>query len=174
MITGSNQNSFDAQQYRMGMRRFANAVHIITTGGSSGDRGLTVSACCSVSNEPPTVLCCIYQSERNKAFLDNGNFCINTLAPKHKNLAQIFAGCTDVKSEARFEHGEWHRGLFGEPLLNSALMTIECELISAQICRTHYILVGAVAAMHHTEDEKEALIYLNQSYHYLPVHNGIV
>ncbi|WP_354123413.1 flavin reductase family protein [Burkholderia ambifaria] len=46
------------------MSRIGAAVNIITTTTPSGDVGMTVSAVCSVTDDPATVLVCIGRSSR--------------------------------------------------------------------------------------------------------------
>lgn len=41
-----------SQEYRDAMSHFAGAVHIVTTNGIKGKRGVTISACCSLSDDP--------------------------------------------------------------------------------------------------------------------------
>ena len=57
------------------MSRVANSVNVVTTSGSGGEVGVTVSAATSVTAEPPTLLVCIHeQSKAAAAILENGVF----------------------------------------------------------------------------------------------------
>ncbi len=40
--------TISSQEYRDAMSHFAGAVHIVTTDGIKGKRGVTISACCSL------------------------------------------------------------------------------------------------------------------------------
>jgi cob(II)yrinic acid a,c-diamide reductase len=51
------KNAVEPRLYREAMSRFAGAVHVVTTDGPYGRRGVTVIAACSVSDDPPTILC---------------------------------------------------------------------------------------------------------------------
>ena len=44
------------------MRGVAASVTVVTTNGKAGRRGATVSAFCSVSADPPTILVCLNKS----------------------------------------------------------------------------------------------------------------
>jgi flavin reductase len=46
-------------EFREGMAVLAGAVNIVTTDGPGGRAGLTASAVCSVTAEPPTLLVCV-------------------------------------------------------------------------------------------------------------------
>lgn len=75
------------------MSHFAGAVHVVTTDGKAGRRGVTVSAACSVSDSPGTLLVCLnHNNPFNRMFDDNGVFVLNTLASIHQSLAVAFSG----------------------------------------------------------------------------------
>ena len=70
----------DAAQYKLGMRQLAGAVNIITSLHAGKPWGMTATAVCSASAEPPTVLVCINQSAAtHQAILEAGIFCVNVL-----------------------------------------------------------------------------------------------
>jgi len=74
--------------YRDGMARLAAAVHIVTTDGPAGATGFTASACCSVTDNPPTLLVCLNRfSQLHPIFQQNGVFCVNTLAGDQRELS---------------------------------------------------------------------------------------
>lgn len=52
----------DAALYRDAMARYAGHVQIVTTALGSERRGVTITAACSVSDNPPTVLVCLNNS----------------------------------------------------------------------------------------------------------------
>jgi flavin reductase len=67
--------------FREAMSRLGAAVHIITTAGGAGKAGATATAVCSVTDSPPTLLVCLNRrSQTNPVVLENGVFCVNTLA----------------------------------------------------------------------------------------------
>ena len=53
------QKPVDAGQFKIGMRTLAGAVNIITSMNAGHRYGMTATAVCSASAEPPTVLACI-------------------------------------------------------------------------------------------------------------------
>ncbi len=102
------KNEIGPQTYRDAMARFAGAVHVVTTDGVAGKRGATVIATCSVSDSPPTVLVCLNRENlKNEAFIQNGNFALNTLAADQQALAEAFSGQTGLPVEERFALAEW-------------------------------------------------------------------
>lgn len=156
-------------EYRDAMSHFAGAVHIVTTHGEKGTRGVTISACCSLSDNPPTVLVCLMrQHEENRIFIENEKFCVNTLAGHHKDLSDVFAGRGKLTQEQRFLHAQWDILKTGAPVLNDALVALDCQLIGWHVHATHYVLIGEVVAVK-THSGANALMYLDRSYHTLPL-----
>ncbi|WP_317994052.1 flavin reductase [Bartonella gliris] len=157
------------QEYRDTMSHFAGAVHIVTTNGVKGKRGVTVSACCSLSDDPPTLLVCLRRhNPKNNLFMENGNFCVNSLAGKHRSLADIFSKrCAFTQNEC-FDRAQWSTLQTGAPSLLDALASLDCRLICWHEHATHYVLIGEVVAINRNQ-EKDALIYLNRAYHTLPL-----
>ncbi|AQS41765.1 MAG: Flavin reductase family protein [Candidatus Tokpelaia hoelldobleri] len=155
------------ERYRDAMSHFAGAVHILTTRGGAGVRGTTVSACCSLSDNPPTLLVCLMkQHGSNRLFIENGHFCINTLGGQHQKLSDIFAGRGDLTQEKRFAKADWKELKTGSPVLQGALASFDCRLVGWHEHATHYILYGRVVDIQRN-NAKEALLYLNRGYHRL-------
>ncbi|WP_254493579.1 flavin reductase [Bartonella sp. B1099] len=158
-----------SQEYRDAMSHFAGAVHIVTTDGIKGKRGVTVSACCSLSDNPPTLLVCLMRHNlKNHVFMENGIFCVNSLAGKHRPLADAFSRRCNVTQNERFDRTQWGTLQTGAPSLSDALASFDCRLICWHEHATHCILIGEVVAINRNQ-EKDALMYLNRRYHTLPL-----
>ncbi|EJF96012.1 flavin reductase [Bartonella taylorii] len=156
-----------SQEYRDAMSHFAGAVHIVTTNGIKGRRGVTVSACCSLSDDPPTLLVCLMRHNlKNHLFMENGNFCVNSLAGKHRSLADIFSRSCNYTQNEHFSIAQWRTLQTGAPSLSSALASFDCRLICWHEHATHFVLIGEVVAINRNQ-EKDALMYLNREYHTL-------
>lgn len=104
------------EDFKEGMAVLSGAVNIVTTDGPGGRAGLTASAVCSVTAEPPTLLVCVNRgSSAAPAFLQNDAICVNTVGPDHKGLAMLFGGKTPM--EDRFATADWTEGPSGAPVL---------------------------------------------------------
>ncbi|WP_245411718.1 flavin reductase family protein [Phyllobacterium leguminum] len=157
----------DPQSYRDAMSHFAGAVHVATTDGPAGRRGVTISATCSVSDNPATVLICLLREhEQNGFFVENGVFAINTLAAKHRPLSEAFSGRLPLSQDERFALGEWETLESGSPVLKDALAVFDCRIVSQQDHATHHVLFGEVLDLR-IGDQDQALVYLNRRYHAL-------
>jgi cob(II)yrinic acid a,c-diamide reductase len=155
--------AIDPQDYRAAMRQFPAAVHIATTNGAAGKRGITVSAATSVSDKPATLLICVNRDHaHNHLFKDNGCFALNTLALDQIAIARAFAD-GKMSLDERFAHGEWDVLSTGAPCLNDAAVIFDCEIIDSAEMATHTVLYGRVKAMR-VEEAKGNLLYANRHY----------
>ncbi|PSH58734.1 flavin reductase [Phyllobacterium endophyticum] len=147
------------------MSHFAEAVHILTTDGPAGRRGVTISAVCSVSDNPATMLVCLNRNhEFNHLFIENGVFALNTLSFQQQALSEAFSGKGELAQEDRFALGDWHTLQTGAPVLTNALASFDCRIIASHEVATHYVIYGKVSAINFG-DRGRSLIYLNRSYH---------
>ncbi|MBV8806663.1 MAG: flavin reductase family protein, partial [Sinobacteraceae bacterium] len=148
-----------------GMRRLAAAVCLITSTTSAGEKvGLTATAVCSVSAEPPTLLCCINRGSLSHAAIRAaGIFAINVLALEDRGLADRFSS-PHLDWEARFQAGIWLRLNTGAPILESALAAFDCRITQAVDVGTHGILFGEIQAMRVRQTTAKSLLYAHGSY----------
>ena len=101
--------SIDAAAFKKGMRHLAASVTLITTRHRDLRGGLTATAVCSVSAEPPQILVCVNKTaSAHDPIGEAGFFCVNVLSPQHRKLAERFAGMDGVEGDERFrDMGEW-------------------------------------------------------------------
>jgi flavin reductase (DIM6/NTAB) family NADH-FMN oxidoreductase RutF len=152
------------QEYRDAMSHFAGAVHVVTTDGDAGKRGVTVSAVASVSDDRPTLMVCLNQNRvENTWFERNGCFALSTLCGEHVELARAFAGEGHLEMDARFALGRWSTLKTGAPVLEGARMTLDCVVSDVQAVHTHYIIFGEVVGVGPV-GKGAALIYLDRHY----------
>ena len=160
-------NEVSPQDYRDAMACFAGAVHIVTTDGRAGRRGVTAIAACSVSDDPPTILVCLNrQNPSNELFLKNGVFALNTLSADQQDISNAFSGFTGVASEDRFLHGEWETQVTGAPILKGALAVFDCQLVETKEMATHRIYFGRVTGIS-IGDKLGPLLYHDRRYRVL-------
>ena len=161
------KNDVEPRDYREAMSRFAGAVHVITTDGPHGRRGVTVIAACSVSDEPPTVLACLNRVKRdNDCFAANSVFALNTLSALQQPLADAFSGLTGLPQDQRFGLADWDTLSTGAPVLAGALSSFDCEIVDVKDMATHRILFGRVTGLR-IGDSLDPLIYHHRQYRVL-------
>jgi flavin reductase len=157
-----NFQTVESKDFRSGMSRLAAAVNIVTTRSHEGCFGFTASAVCSVSDTPAMLLACINRSSSCfPAFERARFFCVNTLAPSHEALSNLFGGKTPMAE--RFSRGRWIDGSTGMPVLHDALVSFECELSHTFDEGTHRVLFGRVVDIRESPDEA-GLLYCSRRY----------
>lgn len=113
-------------EFRAALGRFASGVTVVTTKDASGRfHGITVSAFCSVSLEPPLILVCIEKVTGSaRAIDDSGAFIVNILDRSQQFLSEHFAATNPEK----FEDVTFRPGMDGIPILNDALVSLDCRV----------------------------------------------
>lgn len=155
----------DPKEYRDAMARYAGHVQIVTTAFEGARRGVTITAACSVSDAPATVLVCLNHSNpHNDIFSQSGIFALNTLGSEHKPLADAFSGLTGLTEEERFELAEWDVLTTGAPALIGAIATYDCRIVDVKRASTHNVFFGEVAGLRLGNGSK-SLVYMDRDYH---------
>ncbi len=129
--------------------------------------GLTASAVCSVTDDPPTLLVCMNRrASAHPLFKANGVLCVNTLGAGQRALSDTFAGATGLSGEQRFAGFEWGTLATGAPvLLAGAVASFDCRIVDVVERGTHSVIFAEVVAIRHGAMPEEALIYFSRSYH---------
>lgn len=154
-------------QFVEAMSRAATYVAVLTTEGPTGRYGVTVSSLTSVSadGDRPSLLACLHHlSPAAEAIMKNRAFCVNLLQEDQQAVANLFAGRTVAGvHQNRFDRVEWQPSASGQPIITGATASFECQLATATLWETHYILVGKVVAVV-LSDDPAALLYGKRSY----------
>jgi flavin reductase (DIM6/NTAB) family NADH-FMN oxidoreductase RutF len=138
--------SIDAAAFKKGMRHLAASVTLITTRHRELRGGLTATAVCSVSAEPPQILVCVNKTaSAHDPIGEAGFFCVNILSPEHRKIAERFAGMDDVEGDERFhDMGEWSMLSTGAPVLKGCPVSFDCRLVTKVAAGTHTIYIGEI------------------------------
>jgi flavin reductase (DIM6/NTAB) family NADH-FMN oxidoreductase RutF len=147
-------------EFRTALSCFASGVSVVTTKDAAGKfHGITVSAFCSVSLDPPMVLICIEKTTASHyAFTESNVFVVNILDETQEHLSLRFA----APSADRFEDLEFRHGIEGVPVLRHALANLECRLMHVCDGGDHSIFVGLVENT--VAGDGDPLIYFRSRY----------
>ncbi|MGO2750928.1 MAG: flavin reductase [Pseudoclavibacter sp.] len=159
-------NTLDPHQleFRQAMSNLAAAVHIVTTDGPNGRLGITVSAACSVTDSPPTMLVCINRnSSAHDVFAANGRLALNVLASDQEELARHFSGQTKVPMSDRFAWDVWE-DLDGIPTLRDARVALTGRIASSLERGTHSVFFVEIDAIRFRADA-QGLVYDSRAFH---------
>ena len=134
--------TIEVQHFKRLMAQLTGAVTVITTCDKEGHPwGFTATSFCSLSLNPPLVLCCLNQdAECYEAFVKGHGFAINLLSAQQRHLSDRFA----TKGRMKYQMTHFTQGQTGLPLLPGALVTMECKLQQIYSGGDHSILIGLV------------------------------
>src|SRR4051812_22692009 len=135
----------DADTFRSVLGRFASGVTIVTARDDEGrDHGMTVSAFCSLSLDPPMILLCV---DRAATMFDlmhgHPQIGVSILSSAQEAYSRRFA---DPKSDRaqRFEGMAYGRGANDTVLLDGALAHLECRVTAHHAAGDHAILIAEI------------------------------
>ena len=135
--------TIDRQSFFEVMASFPSGVAIVTTMSEEGEpRGLTTTAVCSVSADPPTILVCVDLASRTlEALRARRRFVVNFIGEGRSELCLLFAS----KEEDKFADVDWETTSTGLPLLHAdALAWAECTTVNELEIGDHVLFVGGV------------------------------
>jgi len=131
-----------SDDFRRVLSHFTTGVTIVTTcDGDGRPTGLTASAFCSVSLDPPLVLVCVdHKSQSYPALRERGCFAINILHAEQEVISRRFASTRLDK----FDGVPHTLSELGLPLVDGAIARLECTTVSMHVEGDHTIFVGRV------------------------------
>ncbi|MEM6707833.1 MAG: flavin reductase family protein [Pseudomonadota bacterium] len=149
--------AFDSPAFRHAMSQFATGVTVVS--GLDADRplGFVAQSFVSVSLDPPLVAVCPGLQSRSWPLIRTaGRYGVSVLAADQREICDRFASARDNK----FEGVDWAPGSeLGLPLLTSALLHVECDLVAEHQAGDHTIAVGAVRHLAVPRPEAEPLLF---------------
>lgn len=156
----------DAATFRAAMARFPGAVTIVTSAGAGARRGITATAVCSVSADPPSLLVCLNRATGTCAMVaDTGMFNVSLLAGDGGETAMRFAGAGGVTGDDKFALGDWRTDARGLPILAGAVANFCCEVAEQVQAGSHTVFIGHIVGI--TLTDAAPLVYERQRFHRL-------
>jgi flavin reductase (DIM6/NTAB) family NADH-FMN oxidoreductase RutF len=156
----------EADLYRQVMRHFPSGITVVTLRAGEEIHGLTVSAFCSVSLEPPLVLVCIGTDLYSHQLIERGQcFAVNFLGEDDADLSDRFAGrLSDLRD--RFDGVGYSADATGAPILERCIAYLDCSVFAAYDGGDHTIYVGLVVAAG-VNRHAPPLVYYQSRYRHL-------
>ena len=150
--------------FKMGMRRLAAGVSLITTRDIHGrPHGMIATSVTSVTLSPPSLLTCINKNvSSHDALAEAGHFCVNLLAEGDDEVAMRFS--SSKFRDARFTEGSWTELETGSPVLDGAIASFDCRITNAVEASSHTIFIGEVVAVRLREQTISPLLYVDGSF----------
>jgi flavin reductase ActVB len=162
--------TIDRQSFFDVMASFPSGVAIVTTVAADGvPRGLTTTAVCSVSADPPTVLVCVDIGSRTlDALRATRRFVVNFIGEGRSELCLLFAS----KVEDKFAQVAWRPTADGIPLLHEDVLAwAECSTLHELVVGDHVLFVASVEDGGVEPEREPPLMYYRRSWGvWSPVH----
>lgn len=136
--------SIESAEFRRVLGHFASGVTVITTQHQNRLHGTTVSSFCSLSLDPPQILVCLdRQATIHDLIGASGIFGVNILAEHGETISRHFAR----RISDKFADVSYKLGQLGVPLLEDALATLECRVVTRHPGGDHSIFIGEVVSV---------------------------
>ena len=136
--------SVTSEDFRHAIGHFATGVTVITTTADGKAFGTTASAVMSVSLEPPMLLIAMNRSSTTgQAIARSRAFAVNILGEHQRVLAERFAS----KDPDKFSGAAATEGPLGQPLLDGALVALECRVTTVVPGGTHSVFLADVESV---------------------------
>jgi flavin reductase (DIM6/NTAB) family NADH-FMN oxidoreductase RutF len=149
-------------EFKAVMRQVVSSVAIVTARAGKVRNGLTATAACSVSAEPPTMLICVNRRATAESIIaESGAFAINFLTQDQHQIARLFS-TSKLGAEERFAEGQWESLVTGAPVLDGAVAAFDCQVEECHASGTHHIYIGRVVAA--ASLDQHALLYRDGSF----------
>ncbi|MEJ2320170.1 MAG: flavin reductase family protein [Gemmatimonadales bacterium] len=133
-----------AERFRDVLGWLAGGVCVIATRDREGrPRGLTATAVCSVSLDPPLVLVCLSSGSRtHDAITASGFFAVTFLGAQDSSVADRFAG----DDQDKFGGVPTREMVTGAPVLEAGLACCDCVVVKEVAAGDHTVFFGRVEA----------------------------
>lgn len=150
---------------RLGMRRLASGVCVISTQSQGTRYAMTASSVTSLSDSPASILVCVNKSAAIHPVLVKGQpLAINVLSAHQQDVSNTCAGKEAL--ENRFKVGEWGEdNLTQLPYLTTSQAVFMCEVDNEDLdYGTHQIVICRLTSVVIPEVDFEPLIYADGKY----------
>ena len=153
--------AIDNHEFKNALKLWASGVSVVTANSAEREQGMTATSFASVSMDPPQILVCINDSaETGAAIMHDKKFAVSILTADQQQASNEFAGGSSMQE--RFENVAWHKGELGLPVLDEALVSIECTVVQQVRAGTHWVVIGEIQS---TQCQSgDPLLYFNSSY----------
>jgi flavin reductase (DIM6/NTAB) family NADH-FMN oxidoreductase RutF len=146
---------------------FASGVTVVTTAHAGRLRGMTVSACSSVSLDPPLIVICLApEAATCEMVVDSGVFAVNILSDDQEFLSERFAARAPIVNE-QFEGVPYDEAVTGAPILPDSLAWYDCRVEAVHDGGDNVIIIGRVVAIGLGDEARQPLLYYANRYAHL-------
>ena len=155
----------DPELFHAAMREFAGGAAIVAVGRGEDITAFTGASIASLSARPARILACVRQgSVAARALRRHLHFAINFLGEWDRTLARCF-GDGDARESTQRHYGRrWITMVTGAPVLESALVALDCDVEEVLARHDHEIVIGSVRAVRLQPGPRPLIIWKGEYY----------
>ncbi len=152
--------------YAAALGAVASAVTLVTIADERDDIGVTVSAFCPVSMDPPLILISLIGESYPAELLGRlDRFAVTVLSAGQRMLAGRFAATGRPGARHLLDDTTHHRGIKSGALIpDGGLTAMECEVVSRVPAGDHLVVIARVLAVDSIAEAGEPLIRFRGRY----------
>jgi 3-hydroxy-9,10-secoandrosta-1,3,5(10)-triene-9,17-dione monooxygenase reductase component len=156
---------FTPRAFRDTVGHYASGITIVSGCVDGEPVGFTCQSFYSVSMEPPLVsFSVMLTSTTYPRIRETGKFAVNVLAHDQHDVSNQFAR----KGSDKWAGIRWQPTEFGNPVIESSLMWLDCDIYAEHEAGDHYIVIGKVNAMSPVDwHSGSPLLYFKGQYRHL-------
>jgi flavin reductase (NADH) len=154
-----------AEGLKLGMRRLASGVCVVTSKDDKQRYAMTASSVTSLSDSPASLLVCVNKTAAIQPVLTKGRaFSVNILSADQEAVSNKCA--SKGEGEERFSVGDWsEHTVTGLPYLPTSQATFFCEVDNEYYeYGTHQIAIGKIVDIVVPDISVDPLVYANGGY----------
>lgn len=154
----------DADDFRHAMRLLAGGVVVVTTEVDGRPWGLTVSACCSLTAEPPRILISLdSRTVSARSILERGGFGVAVLGADQVSAARVCSSQGEPKFiEAFTDDAAAVRS--DSPVIRDSLVHLDCAVERSYPVGDHRMIVGLVREAIVSQPDHRPLVYFERTF----------
>lgn len=150
--------------FRQSMSLMASAVAIVTTRVEGRPWGMTITACCSVSADPPMVLVSLLSTTVSALGIRGcGEYGLSLLGSRAVDVAK-FGAAPGAPKFLDDVDGLSIQGAGSTPCVRGSLAHLDCEVVDELVAADHSIFIGRVRSVAFPVEDKP-LVYCHRQYH---------
>lgn len=158
-----NKGLFDSRAFRDALGHYASGITIIGGLVDGAPVGFACQSFYSVSLEPPLVSFCVMKTSSSwPKIRPLKHFSINLLSSEQLEISNSFAR----SSGDRWANVTWSESPHGDPVIDGALLTLDCSMYAEHEAGDHWIVICNVNNIGLPPDSKarSPLLYYKGSY----------
>jgi flavin reductase (DIM6/NTAB) family NADH-FMN oxidoreductase RutF len=165
-LTGTTSGGSSPRDFAAALGTVASGVMLVTIADGRDDVGVTVSAFCPVSMDPPLILVSLIGGSYPADLLSRlDRFAVTVLAAGQRMLAGRFAASGRPGARHLLDDTPHHRGAFSGALIpDEALTALECQVASRVPAGDHVLVIARVRSVDDLAAAGEPLIRFRGGY----------